>query len=204
MIALFSLGYCLLAGCSALASGTIDEPPTPEPSLDDGLPESHMVFLGITPDRWEVLVRSECEEDPAGNGCSKLFVRAADRIRWGVKREDAPELLIPACTQGHRPSCAALDLLQSPTLDTASTMARIGCPKPMMGNECGAAADLLAYSCNEKRQAVSCLALADLFAKAAEPDPVWTNRYRARACAYGGFCSYQLAEAPAEHAAAPE
>src|SRR5579883_1918764 len=73
-----SLGLCLFTGCLAMTQAATDEPPTSEITLDDGLPESSMAFLGITPDKWEALARTECEQDPGGSGCPKLFHRAAD------------------------------------------------------------------------------------------------------------------------------
>jgi hypothetical protein len=163
-----------------------------------------MVFLGLTPDQWEAVARSDCEKNPTGEGCSRLFIRAADRIRWGVNSEDAPGLLVHACEQGHRPSCAALDLLQSPSLDNAGALANIACPRPFGSNQCYAAAEFLSHSCNDKKQVAGCLALAYLFARAEPPNLVWVDHYKALACAYGNFCNYERPASPSQHAGSAE
>jgi hypothetical protein len=163
-----------------------------------------MVFVGLPPDKWELWTQDKCAQDPAGSGCSALFERAADRIRRHVDIDDAPGLLVLPCAQGHRPSCAALALLQSASLESTAALARVCLPKPFTSNECYAAASLLSYSCNEKRQAVSCLALAVLFCNADPPDFPWAHRYRVRACIYGGFCRDPTEEAPHEQTEATD
>lgn len=179
---------CLSAGCFAHAPAEPEENPSPPESPSDGLPDSKMAFLGVTPEQWEARARRECEQDPAGNGCSKLFERAADRLRWNIGSEDAPGLLVHACAQGHRLSCAAVDLLKGATLDHVEELARLACRRRLRSNECYGAASLFAHSCNQKRQAASCLALADFFMLAEPQRPHWASRYQMLACAYGGFC----------------
>lgn len=200
---LFTVSLCagLSAGCFAHTPADPEESPALPERPDDGLPDSKMVFLGLPPSQWERVARFDCERDPAGNGCSRLFIRAADRIRWGDNSDEAPGLLVHACTQGHRPSCAAVDLLQFPSLDNAEALVRAACPRPFRSNQCDAAAALLSHSCNDKRQVAGCLSLAHLFAKAEPPDVVWMNRYKTLACAYGGFCDDVREEAaPPQHA----
>ncbi len=206
-LAIFLLGT-LLGGTGCLAlSPAAREPSVLRPPPEDGLPDCKMAFLGMTPEEWESLARDRCSRNPAGAGCLDLFDRAADRIRWNVDRDEAGGLLVHACEQGHRPSCAAIEVLQTPTLTNTAALAQIACPRPLENEECISAAWLLSYSCNEKKQAVSCLTLADLFTKARQPDPVWANRYMERACKYGGFCPYseaQAAEPPARQDQAAE
>jgi len=191
------------AGCFAHApagggSSELRDPP------DDGLPDSKMVFLGETPAQWEAAARVECEKAPGGSGCADEFERAADRIRWGVNGDDAPGLLVHACEQGHRPSCAAVNLLQSPSLDNAGALAQVGCPRPFESKLCYATASLLSHSCNDKKQVAGCLALAYLFARSEPPNLVWMNHYKALACAYGNFCNYERPPAPSQHAEGAE
>lgn len=173
-------------GCFA-HSPAPSESPTELPDLDDGLIDSKMVFL-MPPEKWEALKRADCEGNPAGGGCQSLFVRTADRLRWGVRTDDAPGLVVHACTQGHALSCATVDLLTTASFDNSEKLAQLGCPTPIKGEDCYASAELLAYACNTRRQAPACAVLADLFAKAEQPDPTWARRYRERACTYGGFC----------------
>lgn len=176
----------LVCGCFAHSPAN-SESLAELPDLDDGLFDSKMVFL-MPPDRWEALKRTECETDPAGGGCRSLFMRTADELRWGVRTDDAPGLVVHACAQGHSLSCAAVDLITSASFDNTEKLVRLGCPTPMKGQDCYATAELLAYACNTRRQAPACVALADLFANAEQPDPTWARRYRERACFYGGFC----------------
>lgn len=176
----------LSAGCFAHTPAPSDGP-TELPDLDDGLIDSKMVFL-MPPEKWEALKRADCESNPAGGGCQSLFVRAADRLRWGVRTDDAPGLVVHACSQGHALSCAAVDLLTMASFDNSEKLAQLGCPTPIKGEDCYASAELLAYACNTRRQAPACVVLADLFAKAEQPDPTWARRYRERACIYGGLC----------------
>jgi hypothetical protein len=193
------LVFLLGAGCFAHTPVEADQASTVLPEKDDGLPEAKMAFLGVTPEQWETRVRAECEQEPAGDACSKLFDRAADRFRWDVNIDEAPGLLVHACAQDHRLSCKALELLQSPSLDNAGALAQLGCPRPFEGKGCYATAFLLSHSCNEKKEVASCLALAYLFAKSEPPDVVWLNHYRVLACAYGGFCDYRRPTAPSQH-----
>ena len=182
----FVVALSLATGCFA-HSPPASETTAEVPDLDDGLSDSRMVFL-MPPDKWEALKRSECESDPAGGGCQSLFVRAAHRLRWGVRSDDAPGLVVHACAQGHSLSCAAVDLLTVASADHSDQLVRLGCPAPMKGEDCHATAAMLAYACNTRRQAPACVALADLFAQAEEPDLTWARRYRERACTHGGLC----------------
>lgn len=193
---------CLSAGCLAHAPAEPDEERAPPESPSDGLPDSKMAFLGVTPEQWEARARRECEQDPAGNGCSKLFERAADRLRWKVGSDDAAGLLVHACQQGHRLSCAAVELLKGATLDHVEELARLACRRRLRSNECYGAASMFAHSCNEKRQAASCLALADFFTLAEPQRPYWASRYQMLACAYGGFCASDETEATDDSTAA--
>lgn len=206
ILASLSLGASLGSGCFAHTPAEADYASIALPTKDDGLPESKMAFLGVTPDQWEARVRNECENEPTGDACSRLFTRAADRFRWAVNIDDAPGLLVRACAQGHRPSCAGLKLLEAATVTNAAELAASGCPNPFKDEECYSTAWLLSYACNEKKQAAACLALADLFAKTeGEPgNDIWVARYRARACAYGGFCAHEKQEAAPAHARGAE
>lgn len=202
-LATAGIAVWLGAGCLGHAptfpsASSLREPP------DDGLPDSKMVFLGMTPEKWEEAARADCERDPAGKGCSKLFERAADRIRWGVNSDDAQGLLVHACEQGHRPSCAALDLFRSPSLDNAGAFAWSGCPRPFQSNLCYATASLLSHACNDRKQVAGCLALAYLFARSEPPDVVWMNHYKDLACLHGGFCNFERPASSSQHAEAAE
>jgi hypothetical protein len=186
------LSVWLGAGCFAHVPVQPAESPALFSAPEDGLAAIKMAFL-MPPDQWEELAQLECETDPAGEGCPKLFARAAERLRWGVGADDAPALLTQACAQGHPLSCASVELLKSANLENATALARLGCPTAFSDETCHSAASLLAHSCHEQRQAHSCLVLAGLFAAAEPPNPVWTQHYRVRACAFGGLC-----DSPAE------
>lgn len=181
-IAVFGVG----GGCFSAASINNDSPPERQ-ERNDGLPESRMVFL-MPPDRWELLQRSKCEKEPAGDGCRNLFTRTANRLRWGVNAEDAPGLVVHACAQGHEPSCAAVELIRYQSLAGSQALAKVACPTPFKNEDCYAAAEILAYFCNERRQASPCSVLADLFENAEQPDLAWVGHYRKKACVYGGPC----------------
>lgn len=118
--------------------------------------------------------------------------------------DDAPGLVVHACAQGHALSCAAVDLITVASPEHSETLARLGCPAPMKGSDCFATSALLAYACNTRRQAPACVVLADLFARAEEPDPTWARRYRERACTHGGICQPSTNVASREQTTAME